>query len=175
MVEEVAKSAKFVSMGCKLPNGLRMRVFKSYEESEPVMGGGSRSVTRWRQDGESFILNGNRYQVNETGAQNVSHVIEGGFGITNNVPAEFAQRFIKQNEDAAIVKEGLVFIMGNETEARAKAKDGAKKTSGLEPLDPTFTLREDGVLVPNDPRIPKGTATGAQKSGVTAIHTGLRE
>ena len=54
----VAKSAKTVSMGCKLPNGLRMRLFQMHTEKEAVMGGGVRDVQRARQKGTSIVIRG---------------------------------------------------------------------------------------------------------------------
>lgn len=151
MPEEIAKSAKTVVMACKLPGGLRMRLFKMYEEAEPVMGGGSRMVQRARQEGPSIVLNGCAIAV---GGQMPKHQIVGGYGLTTNVPADFAEEWMKQNSESALVKEGLVWVVNSRDAAEKKATDMEEVRSNLEPLDVTTSIKK-GQEVHNDPRWPR--------------------
>jgi hypothetical protein len=127
------KSGSFVSVGCRVPMGLELRLFKGFDTQEPVMGGGTRAVTVYREvPGKSVMLKG------FATAQGVSpgHQIIGGYGLTHNVDKEFMEEWLKQNAESDLVKNQLVFIRETPSEARKEANNLRDNKSNMERLDP---------------------------------------
>lgn len=128
-----------VVVGSKLPNGLVLRVFNMEEFSEPVLGGGSRSSKRARQDvaaGE-YVLNGTAIDLGEVGRGNLPrHRIAGGFALTAGIPKDFWERWLEQNRRSDLVRNNLVFCHATEEGAFSMGLEREKLKSGLEPLDP---------------------------------------
>jgi len=164
--QNVPKSANTVTVGCKMPGGLLLQLTKGYEENEPVMGGGSRKVTVYRRDGEKVKLNGCAVPV---GAPQPRHMIIGGYGLTPNVKADFINEWMRQNADSKLVKNNLVFIAASRDAAESKAEEQAAVKSGMEPLDPTFTVGKNGAVIPSDPRYPRSL-----NPNLTSPHTADR-
>lgn len=100
-------SGTTVSVGCRLPNGLHMDFM---EPGKPL-----RRVT----------LRG-------TNASRVA----GGFGITENVPKDYFDEWIKVNAELPAVKNGFIFSMNKANDVEAKAREMAGEKNGFEPLDP---------------------------------------
>lgn len=65
---------------------------------------------------------------------NSSEVI-GGHGLTM-VDKEFFEGWLKERQDYAPVKAGLIFAHDKESNARAEAKEKASNKSGFEGIDP---------------------------------------
>lgn len=107
-----ANSTKMVVVGCKLPNGLLCEL-------------GAR-------DDENY------YSVRLNGANDSR--IEGGFGITPNVPEDFWNKWVKTHARLDFVKKGLVFVEGDLDSARDHAEERSGVKTGLEALDP---LKQD--------------------------------
>ena len=55
---QVPKSSKTVTVGCKMPGGLVLRLFQMNTEHEQVMGGGSREVKVARMKDKAVRING---------------------------------------------------------------------------------------------------------------------
>lgn len=96
-------------VGCKLPHGLVLT--RRDRKGNPI--------------GDSFTVKG----------MNAKHII-GGYALTDNVPTEFMENWLKENKDHAAVKAGTIFMHGSLADARAHAKDGRDVKTGLEALDP---------------------------------------
>lgn len=126
------ENAKTVTVGCKMPSGLVLKVYKFVDAYEPVMGGGSRKIKVGQQVGGDVVLKG---FATEAG-KHAPHAIIGGFGLTPGVDAEFWNLWLEQNRDLDLVKRGLVFAHGETASAEAEAKEKVKEKSGLEALDP---------------------------------------
>lgn len=62
--------------------------------------------------------------------------IVGGYGLTEGVPKDFAEAWLKSHADLGTVKNGLVFIQTSESSAKAAAKERRDVKTGLEPIDP---------------------------------------
>jgi hypothetical protein len=123
----------YVTVGCKLPHGLMLQLYRMEEHQEPVMAGGYRKVRRAVQDRPPVRLNGfARYL-----GQDVAHSIIMGTGITHGVDADFFAEWMLQNEDSDVVKKGLIFSQIKPSEIEAQARDHKSLKSGLEPIDPS--------------------------------------
>lgn len=124
-----------VTVACKLPNGIKLRIFDMVKKDMPVMGGGMREVPEAVEvQGQSFIINGNTHPQNAA----PRCLIVGGFALTSNVPKELWDRWLEQNKESDIVRNGLIFAHAKDQDAsaRAQAKERAALRSGLERLDP---------------------------------------
>lgn len=122
-----------VSVACKLPHGLVLRVFNMIEREMPVMGGGSRTEKIAEQREETATVHGWSH------AQNAAPhcTIIGEYAITDNIDKDLWTLWLSQNQNSAMVKNGLIFAHEKADHVTGKAKDGAKIRSGLERLDPT--------------------------------------
>jgi len=127
------QSASTVSVACKLPHGLELRLFKPVKTFEPVLGGnGSREVLTHQPLPGSVQIAGNSHPQNH----GPRSPIVGGFALTHGVPKDFWDQWYDANKDADMVRNGMIFAHTEtrSTEAEAKEKEGLR--SGMERLDP---------------------------------------
>lgn len=115
-----SRGSSTVTVGCKLPHGLLMQSYLPRERAAPGMPE-IPAVPR----GEPVLLAGS-----------TASSILGGFGITEGVDAEFFEAWLKENQDYAPVKSGLIFAIAKASDVKAEAKSREKVRSGLEALDP---------------------------------------
>lgn len=153
--ERIRRGPPTVTVACKLPTGLIMRLFRPSTHQEPVVGGGVRDVTVHLPLPDTITINGN--SVPQNGMAPGFTIIDAhrrgdGFGLTHNVPAKFFADWLEQNKDAAYVREGLIWAYSDMDSVHDKARDLENKKSGLEPLNP------DG-----DTRAPKQIQKGDRK------------
>lgn len=125
-----ASSSNFVSVACKLPNGLMLQNYKMVDSMEPVQGGASRMVKVAQKDGAPIRIHG----TSRPHGQAPRCPIVMGFAITKGIPADFWERWLKANAVSAIVKNGLIFANPDMDGLRGEAKDNRKQFSGMEPL-----------------------------------------
>lgn len=157
------KSAKTVTVACKMPNGMMLQLQQEYTDTEQTMNG-TRDVKRHRKVGETVVVAGNAIHVGVPDAPRKQ--IVGGYALTRGVDADFWAKWFEQNKDAPYVKEGIIFAMPNRDAVEDKAEEQVSITSGLEPLNPAHTVDKKGNIVPADARFPRSVG------GVSAIHTG---
>lgn len=103
------ESVKLVSVGCKLPHGLHL----------------------------DLKSNDGPVRVTLKGANDAR--IVGGYGITENVSAEFMQQWLKKNARHQAVVNGLIFLHADTKGAEATAKErgaDSRTATGLEAIDP---------------------------------------
>jgi hypothetical protein len=134
-----------VTVACRIPNGIILRIYEMVTAIEPSPMGG-REIKQARQIGKDYRLKGattptpNSMQFNQ-----LMH----GYGITQGIPKDVWDKWLEQNKDSAMVQNKLVFAYedSNQTFARAakQRKEGVR--SGLEPLDP-FNLPK-GITMRN--------------------------
>lgn len=134
-----------VTVACKLPNGLKCRIFRPHEEQDIVVGGGTRDVTRYYPTGEFFVLNGTATRPGEApkarlpngmpGPAN-AELLDSGFALTFGVPKAQWDAWLEANKDADYVRNGLVFAHKQTASTKKQARDHEKVRSGLEPIDP---------------------------------------
>lgn len=117
-------SAKTVTVGCKLPNGLVCELGKFGDE-----------------DYKAVTLKG------ANGA-----VVHGGYGLTEGVDESFWEAWKKKHKRLSFVQKGLVFAVGDIASARDHAIDLSAIKTGLEPLDPMKKITDaaGNVLVEVD-------------------------
>lgn len=121
-----------ITVGCKLPNGLILRLFQMTERVENVAGGGTRSFKIAEQVGEHVVIKGNKLPFGEA----PEYQIIGSYALTQGIDAEFFAAWMKQNADHEAVKNGLIFAATNQSDAIDIAKDNRDRKSGLEPIVP---------------------------------------
>jgi hypothetical protein len=158
---QAPKSAKTVTVACKLPNGVVLHVDEMVEEHEPVMGGGTRKIQVARRRPETAVINGNAVAVGQT----PRHQMFMGYAMTPDVDADLWAKWLEQHKDSLMVKNKLIFAMAGRDNIEAKAKEHADQRSGLEPLDPTFKVGTNGAIIPNDPRYPR-----SMNPNLSAVH-----
>lgn len=117
-----------VTVACKIPNGLHLRVFKMVDAQEPVSGG-TRTVKRAQQDGDTVFVRGPAVPF----GQALQNAIA-GYALTSGIQAEFWAKWLEQNKDHDAVRNGLIFASTKGDEVRGWAKEGERVRSGLEPL-----------------------------------------
>jgi hypothetical protein len=137
-----------VTVACKLPHGLVLRLFAMEDHDEPVMGGGTKTVKRAIAIGDPVTIHG----VATPFGQVPKAPIVGGFALTAGVDAEFFAAWLKQNAKSAVVRNGLIFGHEKPETAQKKAAEMADLRSGLEPLVPD-----------KDPRIPRRIETADEQ------------
>ena len=126
-----------VTVACKLPHGLTLRVFDMVETQEPVMGGGFRAVKVARERTQRVTLKGWSHPQNA--APNAP--IVGGYAITPDVDKEFWDAWKLQNAESDVVKNGLIFAHEKSASSEAEAREKKGIRSGLERIDPSKPAR----------------------------------
>lgn len=141
--------AETVTVACKLPNGLKLQVWRQEEYMETYVGGHMPAKRAIPVD-ECYFLNGTAIDIAAlTTNQGLDKVVTAGYALTPGIRKEYWDEWLKQNAQAPYVTNKLVFAASNEMNARSMAKDHKTVRSGLEPIDP------------NNPseRMPKGRFT----------------
>jgi len=141
-----------VTVACKHPPGIIMRVFKREEYDMPVLGGGTRKESRAIAVGKAVKINGPAVPFGHT----PSFVIAGGYALTPNVPADVANAWMEQNKDSDLVQNDIIHFHEKAEFAEKKSKEQSAVKSGLERLD-VRTATKNGREVPRDPRWPART------------------
>lgn len=124
------KTGATVTIACKLPNGLVLRVFDFEEGQEPVMGGGMRTVKVAVQKGDTLRINGSAVAFGTI----PSYKIVGGYALTPGIPKDFWELYEQQNHDQAFIKNHLVFAYDKFVMAEGAAEEHAGTKSGLQPI-----------------------------------------
>lgn len=127
-----ATGTETVTVACKYPAGLLLRLFHMEEAQEPVLGGGWRTVKKAVQSGQTIRINGPAKRVEEA----LPWQVLGGYALTPGVPADFWAEWLQQNADSELVKNGLIFASERREMAEGEAREKVEIKSGLEPLDP---------------------------------------
>lgn len=143
-----------VTMGCKVPNGVVLRLFDLVDVQLSMNGIVLTEKQAQQREGE-YVLNGFSIDLGKmAGGIPPEHQIIGGFGLTSGIPRDFADEWFAQNAQSALVRNKIVFMERNENEARAHARDYASLQSGLQPVDPNDPSTRAGLR--------KGTITRDQ-------------
>lgn len=123
-----------VTVACKIPMGLLLKLFEPKEFYEPVMGGGTRKITQYveKYNSPTFKLNGCSYPQNAAPAQQILN----GYGLTHGIPKDFWEEWLAQNKDADFVKNGMIFAHVEMASVNSETNEKVKEKSGLERLDP---------------------------------------
>jgi hypothetical protein len=137
-----------VTVACKVPNGLLLRIFKMMPAREQTPTG-YRDVEKAEQVGNPVKINGPTVPFGQV----PEYAVVAGYALTPNIDKDFFDEWLRQNADHATVKAELIFAHGNRAVVSDRAKEHKEVLSGLEPLNPNRTMR-NGKSVPVDPRFP---------------------
>jgi hypothetical protein len=118
-------STNFVTVACNLPHGLHLEIrdpaFPAPAPADPS-----------DPNPKVFASPKIRHTVKGANAAN----LYGGYGVTENVPADFFAAWLKEHANSPFVKKGLIFAQERPHNAQAQASEQAAVKSGFEPLDP---------------------------------------
>jgi hypothetical protein len=138
---EPATTGETVTVACKLPNGLLLRIFEKQKYMEPTQSGAMKETDVW------VAIPGRQYAVRGPWAASagqaynrnngaVAELLPGGFGLTHGVPKDIWDEWYAQNKNTALVRKGIIFASPGMQAATIEAKQARAVKSGLEPLDP---------------------------------------
>lgn len=108
-------SRNTLSVGCKLPHGIHMDINIKGEPIQRVTLKGINSLTQGMVIRPAQI---------------------GGFAITENVPKEFFEEWMKQNRHHPAVVNQLIFAHTQRESVKDMAEDRDELKHGFEPIDP---------------------------------------
>lgn len=134
-----ATGASTVTVYCKHPHGLILRVGKSDDRVERKGDIHERTVREWRQTG-SFTVSGPARRIGEDAK---SQVI-GGYAVTHGVPKELWEAWLKDNETSAMVRNGVIFAHEKPSMGDGQAAEQTTLRSGLEALSQEKDMRAPG-------------------------------
>ncbi len=128
---KTAGSTATVTVACKLPNGLWLRVFEWEEFDEPMYGGGFKRNKRSIETGR-YMVRGPAHPQQK--APTVA--LQSGYALTPGIPKEFWDKWLHDNRKTPMVEKGLIFAHENKQRVRDMAKDNKDVKTGLERIDP---------------------------------------
>jgi len=131
-----------VTVGCKLPNGLILRVFQMADSQEmsPL---GVRDVKVARDTGKHIRINGNAAPKGRSPTDAAGNYIPiiGGYALTHGVDADLWDAWFAANKDTDMVRNGMIFAHAKTSEVEAAARGNEARKSGLEPMDTQGDVR----------------------------------
>jgi len=138
---EPATTGATVTVACKLPSGLLLRVFAEEKHMEPTQSGEAKPVQVWRPiPGRQFAIRGTwTASAGQAFARNnpaVAELLPGNYALTHGVPKDLWDLWLSQNKNSHIVRNRVVFAFENFQTATDEAKKARDVRSGLEPLNP---------------------------------------
>jgi len=144
MVERIkpvapATGTDTVTVACKLPHGLVLRVFQREEVMLPA-GATMIKSEMWAALPESYTVKGNAHPQNEA----PRCLIVDGYAMTPGIPREHWELWLHQNRKHPAVMNGLIFAHGKQADVRAEAHEKKDTKSGLERIDPNNLAKLGG-------------------------------
>lgn len=128
----VKSSGATVTVGCKVQNGLRMRIGE-FEEETKIIGGATRTYKIWRPFAKTYVAKGPRrlMEVDTLPPPTVN-----GYVLTSGIPADFMDIFMRDNAEADYVKNRMLIVISRqgEEEVQAATREGRDLRTGMEPL-----------------------------------------
>ena len=154
-----------VTVACKMPQGLVLQLYDIVEVDEQVSGGTRRikmAVPRLVNGREAKIeLNGTAYPQGLAPYAPIVGAREPGrgegFALTHNVPADFWEEWLAQNQHSPLLASGMLFAHQKMAFVEGDAKERVSLRSGLEPM------HRDSAGELDDPRAPALSPRGVGK------------
>lgn len=153
-------SRNHVTIACKWGPGILMTIYRQDEDYELVIGGGQRKVLKAVAINDPIKINGPHVRWGQMPA----FVIEGGYALTPNVPAELAEKWMEANKDSPMVRNNLIKICEDHDYLVEECREYQETKSGIERLD-TRTIHKNGKEVPRDHRWPSKTNPNISELG----------
>ena len=150
-----------VTVGSKLPMAIELQLC---EKRTTQMRNGQNSWTEdlWVKTGQIITINGTSYP-NGTPPEGMPPrpMMAFGAALTPGVPKEFFDRWLEQNADQPMVRNGMIFAHLRAADVQAEARERVKDLSGLGPLTPDNDRRMPKKMT-NKPGIRRDEAQKAQ-------------
>jgi hypothetical protein len=130
-----------VTVACKHPHGLILRLFKMADVQEPLPGGGTKTVQRAQPLPQQITIRGYAQKYDPA----LPPAAKGSkFALTEGVDKEFFEEWLRQNHDHHMVVNKLIWSYANakgegandRRNLKAKAGELRDVKCGLEPIDP---------------------------------------
>ena len=130
-----------VTVACKLPHGLILRIFEMEEYQEPMRDGSWKTMERAREiPDKRFVVRGtwvgSAGQAYARGNSAVAELLPGGYAITHGCPKELWDIWHKQNKESMLVKNRVIFAHPDHASVTQSAQSNRDVTSGMEPIHP---------------------------------------
>jgi len=135
-----------VTVACKMPSGLILRIFEESEEYENLLGGGQRKTKIMRPVGKQIRVYGYAVPANKRPKFTITGT---DFALTENVDAKFFKTWWEQNQELPVIKAGLIWCMKTKADADDKAEDMTDARNGLEPMAQKNDPRAGKAANPN--------------------------
>lgn len=120
-----------VTVACKLPSGVILRLFKMQDVDEQVMGGGVRTVQKAFPDTEAGIVVIKGCAMRD----NAPLLNAGGYALTRKVSKDFWEEWCRQNSDSDLLRNHVLYAEGDRERASDRGEEQAEVRSGLHPLE----------------------------------------
>ncbi len=162
-----AKTARTVTVACKIPPGLVLQLQREENRMEDTRDG-PRPRAYWVKYGRTYTVKGPAYPVG-TPPKGFPKppIIEGGYALTPGIPKDFWDQWAKQNEQAPYFQKpdgaehGMIFAYPDMEDVVVAAAEQDKLLSGLEPI----SLDEDAKGRLTDRRLPRPANLSIAKIG----------
>lgn len=122
-----------VTVACKLPHGLVLRLFDMVDYDEAQSGGGFKTVKRAFPRDKTVTLNGyltpHRFAEIQPAAPNSS------YALTHGVDKDFFDEWMRQNASLAAVQNKLIFANEKQDSVNGMVRDNKARRCGMEPID----------------------------------------
>ena len=141
-----------VTVACKLPHGLVLRLYKMVPDRILMPGGTFIETQRAEPLPDQYAVHGMAVAKGEA----PGYLIVGGYALTPNIPADFWDAWWKANKDAPYCKNEMIRAYENRPDAIAGSKERADIRSNMEPF-----------AIDGDPRRPRPTVG---VSGTTKVN-----
>lgn len=121
-----------VTVACKLPAGVVLRVFEMIDHTEPVLGGGVRA-TKLSRETSRVTIKGTAVPFGKAPPGEGL----GGYALTYGVDAALWEAWYHANQNSDLVRNKLIFAHEDSDKVSGAAKDLAENESGMEGVNPT--------------------------------------
>jgi hypothetical protein len=136
------KNTSTVWIGCKLPNGLLLRLCNEVTIDRPTFGGGVKPTKVFMPDPDQGEVKLRGYAVRFGWIPKFS--IIGDFALTE-VDRGWWEKWKAQNSGFGMLKNGLIFEHGEKQSVEDYAEEHAELKCGLEPINPKGDPRANKV------------------------------
>jgi hypothetical protein len=149
-----------VTVACKLPHGIKIRMYAKREEREQVLGGGVRDVTIWRPTGKYIRIKG----PNVPAQYRALVEVIGGYALTSNVPADVFEHFMEHNKDSEFVKNNMIYGHKQRGRVISWAREHERQKTGVEPLDVTMKSKEGRMIISDERLVTNGVSAAMERA-----------
>lgn len=130
----VPRTRNTVTVACKIPCGLVLRLHRIVEREFPTPGGGFHKEKLAEQYGDVIRING--YSAPAGGLPYHGEQVIGGYALTTGVDRDYFAKWMEQNKDLDLVKNHLIFAHEHAADTQAEAREKAHVFDGLGPITP---------------------------------------